>query len=98
MNKLKKLKNKYFLMDNVSFHKSKIIKDLFKNSTNKLLFIPPYSPHFNPIEESFAQLKRNIHNVTKRNIFSKIKRSIKYIKKKHLQNYFKHSFENIYQN
>src|SRR3990170_7918324 len=42
--------NHYFLTDNVSFHKSKKISDLMQNSYNDLLYIPPYSPEFNPIE------------------------------------------------
>ena len=44
-------------MDNVLFHKTKIICDLFNKSTNKSLFIPPYSPQFNPIENVFAVIK-----------------------------------------
>lgn len=82
----------YFLMDNVSFHKSKRIKNIFNNSTNSLLFIPPYSPQFNPIEEAFSQLKRNISYISKCNIKKKICKSIKTIKQKHLTNYFNHSF------
>jgi transposase len=49
--------NKYILMDNAKFHKSKIISDLFDNSNNKSLFIPPYSPQFNPIENVFGIIK-----------------------------------------
>jgi len=51
--------NKYILMDNVKFHKTKIIMDLFNSSSNKPLFIPPYSPQFNPIENLFSVLKKN---------------------------------------
>lgn len=43
------------LMDNVSFHRSKIIKD---NITNPILFIPPYSPEYNPIEFIFSIIKK----------------------------------------
>ena len=85
-------KNHYFLMDNVSFHKSKIIKTIFNNSTNLLLFIPPYSPQFNPIEEVFSELKRNISYTSKCHIKKKISKSIQTIKQKHLRNYFKYSF------
>ncbi len=93
MTKLNNLfKNHYFLMDNVSFHKSKFIKNIFNNSTNSLLFIPPYSPQFNPIEEAFSQLKRNISYTSNRDIKKKIEMSIKTIKHKHLNNYFNHSF------
>jgi transposase len=53
-------KNKYFLMDNVPFHKSKKIKTLASITDNHLLFIPPYSPDCNPIENVFSSLKSNI--------------------------------------
>ena len=46
---------KYFLMDNVSFHKKAI--ETIEKSGNHVLFIPSYSPEFNPIEEVFSQLK-----------------------------------------
>ena len=51
---------KYILMDNVSFHKSKRIREAINKSNNKILFIPPYSPDFNPIEEVFGKLKSYI--------------------------------------
>lgn len=62
--------NKYILMDNVRFHKTKVITELFHNSNNKLLFIPPYSPQYNPIENVFAIIKNkykqyhNVHNIS----------------------------------
>lgn len=54
---------KYILIDKVSFHKSKIIKEAkepIESSGNKVLFIPPYSHDFNPIEEVFSKLKTYI--------------------------------------
>lgn len=89
--------NHYFLMDNVSFHKSKQIKQLFSNSTNKLLYILPYSPQFNPIEEVFAQIKRNITVCNNKNIIKKIVGSIKKVNSIHLTNYYNHSFSYIIQ-
>ena len=60
------LKNKYILMDNIPFHKSKKIKQLVEKTTNKLLYIPPYCPDFNPIENVFHVLKQKIRkNVQK---------------------------------
>lgn len=46
-------------MDNVSFHKGKKTKQLIKNTRANLLFLPPYSPDFNPIEHDFAAIKKN---------------------------------------
>lgn len=50
-------------MDNASFHRSDRIKQLCSDAGVKLLYLPPYSPDFNPIEEFFAELKRYIKKV-----------------------------------
>ena len=49
--------NHVVVMDNVSFHKGKETKDLIERTGAILLFLPPYSPDFNPIEQDFAALK-----------------------------------------
>jgi len=46
------------VMDNASFHKKDEIRQLLEDHGHVLLPLPPYSPDFNPIEESFAVLKK----------------------------------------
>lgn len=48
------------VMDNASFHHSARIKQMCFDAGVKLLFLPPYSPDPNPIEEFFAELKAYI--------------------------------------
>ena len=48
------------VMDNASFHHSARIDQLCADAGVKLLYLPPYSPDLNPIEECFAELKRFI--------------------------------------
>ncbi|KAJ5344403.1 hypothetical protein N7452_002407 [Penicillium brevicompactum] len=48
------------VMDNASFHHSDRIQQLCSDAGVKLLYLPPYSPDFNPIEEFFAELKAYI--------------------------------------
>lgn len=45
------------IMDNASFHHSPRIERLCFDAGVKLLYLPPYSPDLNPIEEFFAELK-----------------------------------------
>lgn len=45
------------IMDNASFHHTDRINELCSNAGVKLLYLPPYSPDLNPIEEFFAELK-----------------------------------------
>jgi transposase len=45
------------VMDNASFHKGSKTKELIEKAGCKLLYLPPYSPDYNPIENQWAVLK-----------------------------------------
>src|SRR5688500_16615954 len=45
------------LMDNLSVHTSKWVRDLIEQRGCQLWLLPPYSPDFNPIEEAFSKVK-----------------------------------------
>ncbi len=45
------------IMDNCSIHHTQHIKDYLDDMGIMLLYLPPYSPDFNPIEELFSYLK-----------------------------------------
>lgn len=44
-------------MDNASFHQSERVAQLRHDAGVKLVYLPPYSPDLNPIEEYFSVLK-----------------------------------------
>lgn len=90
---LPKINNKYILMDNVSFHRSLDILELIKNSHNVPLFIPPYSPDFNPIENVFHILKHKIRTKNEAINIPNITKNINEISNK-FQKMYKHSFRN----
>lgn len=46
------------VMDNAAFHKTQLTRELIEKAGCKLLYLPPYSPDFNPIEKQWANLKR----------------------------------------
>jgi len=46
------------VMDNARFHKKSDIQALLEKAGHALLPLPTYSPDFNPIEQSFALLKK----------------------------------------
>jgi len=43
------------VMENVQFHKYHMIEAKFEQSNHVLLFLPPYSPFLNPIENMFVK-------------------------------------------
>lgn len=45
------------VMDNLAAHKRPIIESLIEGVGAKVLFFPPYSPDFNPIEPSWSKFK-----------------------------------------
>jgi len=46
------------IMDNAPFHSKNHIETVLEQHGHVALFLPPYSPDFNPIEQSFAILKK----------------------------------------
>jgi transposase len=45
------------IMDNLGSHKSKAVRKAIRAVGAHVLFLPPYSPDLNPIEQVFAKLK-----------------------------------------
>jgi transposase len=45
------------IMDNLSAHKAAGVREAIETAGARLLFLPPYSPDFNPIENAFSKLK-----------------------------------------
>jgi transposase len=46
------------VMDNLSAHKVAGVRELIAASGAELLYLPPYSPDFNPIEQAWSKLKQ----------------------------------------
>jgi len=45
------------VMDNLGSHKSQAVRRAIRQAGAHLLFLPPYSPDMNPIEQAFSKLK-----------------------------------------
>ncbi len=45
------------VMDNLAAHKGERVRELVEARGCELLFLPPYSPDLNPIEEAFSKVK-----------------------------------------
>ena len=56
------------IMDNLPAHKSAGVRNAIEATGASLLYLPPYSPDFNPIENAFAKLKALLRAKAERTI------------------------------
>jgi transposase len=62
------------IMDNLGSHKSQAVRQAIRNCGAKLLFLPPYSPDLNPIEQVFSKLKTLLRKAQERSVEATWKR------------------------
>ena len=56
------------IMDNLPAHKGSNIREAIEAVGAGLLYLPPYSPDFNPIENAFSKLKALLRKAAERTI------------------------------
>lgn len=54
------------VMDNLAAHKVHGVRQKIEERGAKLLYLPPYSPDFNPIEKAWSKLKQSLRRVKAR--------------------------------
>jgi transposase len=56
------------IMDNLGSHKVDGVRKAIETAGAKLLYLPPYSPDLNPIEQFFSKLKAYLRKVAARTV------------------------------
>ena len=56
------------VMDNLAAHKVKGVREAIALTGARLLYLPPYSPDLNPIEQAFAKLKALLRTAAARTV------------------------------
>ncbi len=56
------------IMDNLGSHKGDAVSRAIEAAGARLLFLPPYSPDLNPIEQAFAKLKALLRHAATRSV------------------------------
>jgi transposase len=56
------------VMDNLSSHKGPRVRELIEAAGARLLYLPPYTPDFNPIENAFSKLKALLRRAAERTV------------------------------
>jgi transposase len=56
------------IMDNLGSHKGPVVRAMIEAAGASLVFLPPYSPDFNPIEKAFSKLKAGLRKAAERTV------------------------------
>jgi transposase len=62
------------ILDNLGSHKGDAVRRMIRATGARLIFLPPYSPDLNPIEQVFAKLKTLLRKAAERTIEAAWKR------------------------
>jgi len=54
------------VLDNLAAHKVEGVRELIESCGAQLLYLPPYSPDFNPVEQAWSKLKQLLRGVKAR--------------------------------
>ena len=57
----------HVIMDNARIHQEEYIRSLIEDAGAKLIFLPPYSPDFSPIENCWSKIKQILKKLEPRN-------------------------------
>jgi len=82
------------VMDNLRTHHIAVAKEMLKNAGIELIFLPPYSPDLNPIEEVWSLVKRVFRKLEAKNIseyIDALRQAIKAVTSDKLQGFFRHA-------
>lgn len=86
-------KGAYVIMDNCSIHKSTEIEKLIESAGAKLIYLPPYSPDFSPIENCWSKVKNILRSIGARSypdLAKAIDTAFSEVSLKDIHNWFTH--------
>jgi len=81
------------VMDNLAAHRPKRVRELIEARGCELIYLPPYSPDLNPIEEAFSKIKhilRKIRARTKEALIEAMGRALAAVSAQDVWGFFDH--------
>jgi transposase len=81
------------VMDNLGAHRPRRVRELIKARGCELIYLPPYSPDLNPIEEAFAKLKHILRKMgarTKEALIEAMGRALGAVSAQDVRGFFAH--------
>ena len=82
------------VMDNLGAHRPKKIAELIEQQGCELLYLPAYSPDYNPIEEAFAKIKNLLRKAAARSkeaLVEAIAAALSAVSPKDARGFFEHA-------
>jgi transposase len=82
------------IMDNCSIHKGGDIEKLIESAGAKLIYLPPYSPDFSPIENCWSKIKNILRSIGARSypdLAKAIESAFNQVSLNDIYNWFTHS-------
>jgi transposase len=82
------------IMDNLPSHKVAGVRERIEGAGATLLYLPPYSPDLNPIEQAFSKLKSLLRKAGCRTVealWAEFGRSLRKYKPQECRNFFRHA-------
>ena len=81
------------VMDNLGAHKGERVRKLIQGRGCEVLYLPPYSPDLNPIEEAFSKVKgvlRRTSARTRQALVEAMRRALDAVTARDAQRFFEH--------
>lgn len=82
------------IIDNLPAHKPDQVRQIIEAAGASLIYLPPYSPDLNPIEQSFAKLKAHLRKAKERTVpalYHRIGQALETFQVTEFPNYFRKS-------
>jgi len=83
------------VMDNASIHHVDLITNIINETKHEIIYLPPYSPFLNPIEQVFSQWKHHVSKMRtndEETMLRTIDATSKFITQENCTHYFEHVF------
>jgi transposase len=87
---------KVLVMDNLPSHRANIVEEFLNKHKVLYVYLPPYSPELNPIEEAFSKIKHFIRKQKPRTLqalYEARKKAISLVTEDDVIGYINHSYE-----
>jgi transposase len=81
------------VMDNLAGHKVAGVREAVERAGARVVYLPPYSPDYNPIELAFSKLKRLVRSGAERTVdglWARLGRALDEFSPRECRNYFRH--------